>query len=384
MRRLGCWAGALVILVSLAAPRTVLAPKPGRPSRLLPAMNFQQAVESAGELSRLYSLTVEWRGQILVDEYFHGKTARSLANLKSASKSVLAALIGIAINRGVIPDVDMPIARYFPDLADPEKQRITVKNLLMMRSGLETTSNRFYGAWVASANWVRFALNQPLLSPPGEQMIYSTGNTHLLSAILTKSAGMSTWEFAQDALAGPLGFDLPRWPTDPQGIYFGGNDMLMTPHEMLKIGELYLHSGRYNGRQVVPAEWVEASCNGPAREGRPGQSYGYGWWGGEFRSYKTCYAWGYGGQYIWVIPELDLVMVATSSPDVGDDRFGYRRQLFDLVEEDLVAPIASRQAWERYYHVAPGTSSVEPAEFGQVEATGVDGHAERGVDVHRR
>jgi CubicO group peptidase (beta-lactamase class C family) len=336
----------------VAAPGEVFAPRPGGPPGPPPELDFRRAIDRAGELTRLYSLAVNWRGTTLVDEYFNGKTARHLANLKSASKSVLAAIIGIAIERGVIPGVDTPISRFFPDLTDPAKREITVENLLMMRSGLETTSNRFYGTWVGSGNWVRFALNQPLLAAPGERMIYSTGNTHLLSAILTKAAGASTWEFASEALAAPLGFELPRWSTDPQGIYFGGNDMLMTPGQMMRIGLTYLNGGRYEGRQVVPEEWVETSCNGPVREGRRGQRYGYGWWGGEFDSYETCYAWGYGGQYIWVMPELDLVIVATSSPFESDDRRGYRGQLFDVVEEDLVAPIADRYEWERFYGAA--------------------------------
>ncbi len=351
LRHLSRWAGVLVILFVVAVPKEVLAPPPDGPPGPPPEIRLQPALDDARDLTRLYSLAVNWRGETLLEEYFQGKSARNLANLKSASKSVLAAMIGIAIDRGVIPGVDTPISEYFPDLSDPEKRGITVRNLLMMRSGLETTSNRFYGAWVGSANWVRFALNQTLLAPPGERMIYSTGNTHLLSAILTKATGTSTWEFGDEALAKPLGFDLPRWPTDPQGIYFGGNDMLMTPREMMKVGLLYLHKGSYEGRQVVPAEWVETSCDGPVREGRRGQRYGYGWWGGKFDTYETCYAWGYGGQYIWVMPELDLVMVASSSPFESDDRRGYRGQLFRMVEEDIVRPIADRTEWERFYGV---------------------------------
>ena len=108
-----------------------------------------------------------------------------------------------------------------------------------MRSGLEGTSGRDYGAWVTSGNWVRHALTRPMLAAPGEDMEYSTGNTHLLSAILTKATGAAPGSFANDALARPLGFTLPQWPRDPQGIYFGGNDMLMTPRQMLAFGELY-------------------------------------------------------------------------------------------------------------------------------------------------
>ena len=129
-----------------------------------------------------------------------------------------------------------------------------------MRSGLQSTSGRNDGPWVLSANWVRYALNRPMVSDPGTEMEYSTGTSHLLSAILTKATGQSTWQFAQEALASRSGFSLARWMQDPQGIYFGGNEMQLTPRQMVTIGELYLHRGQLNGRQIVPSAWVDASC----------------------------------------------------------------------------------------------------------------------------
>jgi CubicO group peptidase (beta-lactamase class C family) len=182
-------------------------------------------------------------------------------------------------------------------------------------------------------------------------MEYSTGNTHLLSAILTKASGKSTWQLANEMLGKPLGFTLPQWPRDPQGIYFGGNDMLMTPRQMLAYGELYLNKGRVNGQQIVPSRWVEKSCEGRARSPRPwngtldpmrDRKYGYGWWVYDIGGYDTCFAWGYGGQYIFVLPALDLVIVTTSSPDVSEERRGHRQLLFDILNRLVVAPI-SRQ-----------------------------------------
>jgi CubicO group peptidase (beta-lactamase class C family) len=194
-------------------------------------------------------------------------------------------------------------------------------------------------------------------------MEYSTGNTHLLSAILTKATGTSTWQFANDVLAEPLGFTLPRWPRDPQGIYFGGNDMLMTSRQLLAFGELYLNGGRAGDRQIVPERWVARSCEGRAREFRPGErrgrrpridpdgipdppdpmrdrQYGYGWWVHEIEGYDTCFAWGYGGQYVFVVPELDMVIVTTASPDVSEERRGHRRQVFDILSRLVIAPLA--------------------------------------------
>jgi CubicO group peptidase (beta-lactamase class C family) len=196
-----------------------------------------------------------------------------------------------------------------------------------------------------------------MFAAPDEEMEYSTGNTHLLSAILTKATSRSTWQFANEALARPLAFTLARWPRDPQGIYFGGNDMLMTPRQMLAFGELYLNRGRAGGRQIVPESWVDASCEGRARTRRPGspafdpnrgfdpmrdRKYGYGWWVYEIGGYDACFAWGYGGQYIFVVPELELVMVTTSSPDVSEERRGHRQVIFDMLDRLVVGPTAAR------------------------------------------
>jgi CubicO group peptidase (beta-lactamase class C family) len=205
---------------------------------------------------------------------------------------------------------------------------------------------------------VRHALSRPMTAAPGEDMDYSTGSTHLLSAILTKATGVSTWRFANDALARPLGFTLPPWPRDPQGIYFGGNDMLMTPRQLLAIGELYLNRGRANGRQIVPEAWVVRSCQGRPRElpswargpgpgGEPDpmrdRQYGYGWWVHDIGGHETCFAWGYGGQYAFVVPDLELVIVTTASPDVSDERRGHRRQLFDILRTQIIGPLSARQ-----------------------------------------
>ena len=169
------------------------------------------------------------------------------ANVKSVSKSIISALVGIAIDRRILEGVKQPIGRFFPELTkdpDPRKARITVEDLLTMRSGLESTSFDNYGTWVRSRNWVTYVLNQPLVSEPGTTMEDSTGSTHLLSAMLTRATKRSTWAFLQESLGKPLGLTVSRWPRDPQGIYFGGNDMLMTPRQMVAFGQLYLNRGR--------------------------------------------------------------------------------------------------------------------------------------------
>jgi CubicO group peptidase (beta-lactamase class C family) len=316
---------------------------------------FEDALAVAKDLPRLHSLLVSRRGELVLERYYNGARAARPANIKSASKSIISALVGVAIDRRLIAGVDTPIATYFPELKkdrDPAKQRITIEDLLTMRSGLESTSNRNYGAWVQSRNWVQHALNRPLLAEPGTQMDYSTGNTHLLSAILTRAVGSSTWQFANDTIGRPLGFAIPRWPQDPQGIYFGGNDMLLTPRQMLAFGQLYLDRGRVrlradssaqqvSERQVVPASWIERSFVARGRSYWSDQEYGYGWWIRELGGHRAYYAWGFGGQYIFVVPDLELVVVTTSSSTVAEDRRSHRRNVFDLVEYLVVERVSS-------------------------------------------
>jgi CubicO group peptidase (beta-lactamase class C family) len=234
------------------------------PTRQAPARTPVVEVRvPASQLPQLRSLLVSRRGELIAEYYAPGVRPGGVANIKSAAKSIIATLVGVAIHRGLVKGLNEPIATYFPELAqdpDPRKRTITIEDLLTMRSGLASTSGRNYGAWVQSPNWVRYALRRPMVSDPGTDMEYSTGTSHLLSAVLTKATGVSTWQFAQDALARPLGFSLARWPQDPQGIYFGGNEMLLAPKQMMALGELYRNRGTINGRQIVPAAWVDTSC----------------------------------------------------------------------------------------------------------------------------
>lgn len=327
-------------VVLIALPLWGSGASPSQPAGKQPAPIDLRA---AAGLPQLRSLLVSWRGELVAEHYAPGVRASGLANVKSVSKSIIAALAGIAIDRGLIKSVDVPIATYFPELRkDPDrrKQAITIEDLLTMRSGLESTSGENYGPWVRSRNWVRFALAQPMVSEPGGAMEYSTGSSHLLSAILTDAARKSTWQLAQEVLAKPLGITLARWRQDPQGIYFGGNEMLLTPKQMLTIGELYLERGRHNGRQIVPASWVDTSCVPRTTSAwDPDRHYGYGWWIQDFNGGTACFAWGYGGQYIFVFRDLDLVVTATSSTTVSEERRGHRRALFDVIEQHVLRPV---------------------------------------------
>ena len=309
--------------------------------------NFIDAHEAALRLPRLHSLLISYRGELVFEEYYNGADSRRPANMKSASKSVISALIGIAIDEGHIKSVEDPITKYFPEYifnqTDPDKQLITIENLLTMQSGLETTSNRNYGKWVLSENWVEFVLNKQLVAKPGTRMLYSTGSTHLLSAILTRASGINTKEFAQKHLASQLGYSMSYWSQDPQGIYFGGNDMEMTPRQMLAFGELYLNKGVHEGRQIIPTNWVKESYRPHVLSPRgQGRYYGYGWWLRDLAGMLVPVAWGYGGQLIFVVEPMDLVVVATSDSTPGRTRRGHLGRLYNLVEDKILRQVSLR------------------------------------------
>ena len=308
-------------------------------TRLQPSLHAR-TLERAKELPRLRSLLISIDGELVEERYFNGARPSHMANLKSASKSILSALVGIAFDRGYFNSVQDSIGKFFPEhltgTDDAKKKTITIEDLLTMRSGLESTSIVNYGRWVQSSHWVRYVLARPLIDEPDGRMIYSTGNSHLLSALLTKATKMSTFEFARRYLAEPLGIPMTPWVRDPQGIYLGGNEMHLTPRGMLVFGELYLNGGRTGGKQVVSETWIRDSLKPRTRSSWSGREYGYGWWIDTLGGHATYYAWGHGGQFIFVVPALKLVVATTSSPSPGDGRREHQRAVYDLVEQDIV------------------------------------------------
>ena len=312
-------------------PPTAAAPRPAS----LDTARLSAAYARAAQLPKLRSLLVQWHDTLVAERYFGGATAARPANLKSASKSVISALVGVALADGTLPSVSAPIAALLAPadarLLDSAKRTITVEDLLSMRAGLQSTSIRNYGAWVSSRDWVRYALTRPLVAPPGHAggpMIYSTGSTHLLAAILVRRTGAPLDRLYARALARPLGIVPRPWPADPRGIHFGGNEMRMTPREAVRFGALYLHRGvappgtPAAGRQLLPRAWVDSSWAPRTVSGFSGHAYGYGWWEraavGDAGTHRVHFAWGYGGQFVFVVPALALVVVATSDPDAPE------------------------------------------------------------------
>ena len=310
--------------------------------RELDADRRNAIVAQLTKLPRLRSLLVSIDGELIEEHYFNGVDARSLANLKSASKTLMSILVGIAIERGHLESVDQTIDAFFPDelaKASALKRAITIEDLLSMRSGLETTSNRNYGRWVQSRNWVAHALSRPFVGKPGGQMIYSTGSTHLLSAIITRATGMTTREFGQRYLARPLGVSLPAWPQDPQGIYFGGNNMALSPRDLAKIGELYRNEGRLGDRHLFPENWVRESWIERGRSAYTDDPSGYGWFQQPLAGEMGYYGRGYGGQVLYVMPARKLTVVMTSDPTPPSPGSAFLRRQFQLIEDHIIPAV---------------------------------------------
>ena len=200
-----------------------------------------------------------------------------------------------------------------------------------MRAGLGSTSGANYGAWVSSRDWVRYALAQPFESDPGGTLIYSTGTSHLTSAVLTRASGQSTLALTRELLGEPMGLTIPEWPADPQGIYFGGNEMRLSPRALLAFGELYRNDGLHEGVRVLPDGWVAASWE-PRGNSR---------WTGD--GHDVFYAWGYGGQMVFVVPDLRLTVVMTSDSAPVEARDGHVQALHALLAQGFI-PAAERGA----------------------------------------
>lgn len=304
----------------------------------------EQAVQ-AEQLSRLHNVLVLHRGEPVVEQVFAGPGLDQPANIKSLSKTVLGALVGVAIGEGVIDGVEQPVVELLGEQVPAEAtegvERITVGHLLSLQAGLERTSGRHYGRWVVSDNWVEHVLTRPFVDEPGGRMLYSTGSSHLLSAALTEASGQSTLALARQWLGEPLNIRIPAWLQDPQGIYFGGNDMQLSPRALGVIGELYRNDGSHNGRRVLPEGWVGQSWQPRGRSAFTGDAYGYGWFTRELAGETVYYGWGFGGQLLYVLPDVQLTVVALSDPGPPSPGSSYLRKMHSLVAQHMVP--AARQ-----------------------------------------
>lgn len=303
------------------------APKPDNSWKLDSPENHQMNPAVFSQLhevlegSKIYAMVTVKDG-VIIDEYYQeGYNSDSVFALHSGSKSFTSALTGIAAAQGYIGGEEDLLSDYLPQVLEQEderKHRLTLYHLLTHTSGLEWYEWSRVTNWSefqSAPNWVEYILNRKIVTEPGSAANYSTGNTHLLAAALEQAVGMSLMDYAKINLFGPLGIETAVWRTDPQGITDGGNGLSMTARDAARFGQLYLQKGVWNGEQLVPEEWIEESTSVKTNgQGDITGSYGYQWWirpmgAGNYDVYYALGAW---GQYILVVPELELVTVITS------------------------------------------------------------------------
>ncbi len=296
-------------------------------------------------LAQPLSLLVIKNGVIVFEKYFHGSRIEAANNVHSSSKTILSALIGIAIRERYLSGVDQKIS----EILSPKfkikstKQGITIKHLLSMSAGFDWVEDETEYDIEAHSNWVQSILNLPLALTPGTGFNYDTGLTHMLSAIISESSGMDTCAFAEKYLFEPMGITVKHWGVDPQGYYSGGYNLYLTARDLAKIGQMYLQKGEWQGRSLVPSEYIEAATSNGVASDHPEYTYGYLWWLLNAKGHVAHKMWGYGGQYVYVVPDLDLVFVTTA--DTKDD---HPEMDGDAFLAKYVIPAAVRKARHRH------------------------------------
>jgi CubicO group peptidase (beta-lactamase class C family) len=270
----------------------------------------------------LRCLIVYQNDKIIDEEYFQLTNSDTPHDVRSVTKSIMSTLMGISIDKGFIQSENQKIGDFLTPLIptiDTIKANIKISDVLSMSSGIagdELSTPSLYNQWVTSPDQLSFILNQPLANKPGSYFNYNSAPSHLTSVILTQSTGSSTIEFADEYLFKPLAIEKHGWETDNREYNNGAAGLKLTPHDMLKIGQLYLNNGIFNGKQLVSKEWIQKATTYKisTHNIQPfGPNYGYLWWLGTSDSHNYFFANGYGGQFIVVVPDLKVIVVATNN-----------------------------------------------------------------------
>ena len=262
--------------------------------------------------------------------YYQGRDVHSL---QSVTKSVTSVLIGVALERGEIDSVEAPLLTFFGEYdlsaVDDRLYLTTLDDLLTMRSGIEwhegdrpLDSTNTTIQLEASTDWIQFTLDQPMDADPGVRWVYNSGGSHLMSGIIKSATGLFVDQYAESHLFGPLGIEDYHWKKTPPGYPDTEGGLYLEAEQLAKIGLLYLRGGMWDGDRIVSEDWVKASTTRRAEVGNgPGWGYGYQWWRIDTNGLDIWAGLGFGGQYLVVIPEYQMVGVINSW-----NVFGGRRQ----------------------------------------------------------
>lgn len=296
----------------------------------------------------LRSCLVSVKEELIYQHYRNEEAQTRKAKVNSCTKSVLSALICIAMDQGKIPDASTPLSFFLPEVqtdADARKPQITLEQLLTMTAGFnwdEFGGQNSFPRMTRTDHWVHFALEQTLSHAPGTHMEYNSGVSQILSAILMQQTGMSVNTFAERYLFEPLGITDYEWESDPQGVHTGGFGLKMLPADLLKFGQLFLQKGQWNGEALITQNLVERSTTPAIAVTPPNHGYyAWHWWVDTcsaesspfiedehptdipstttmaasdlvLPSFNYYYARGFGGQFVYIVPALELVVVLTN------------------------------------------------------------------------
>ncbi len=277
-------------------------------------LSIVQINKEAEKIPNIRSLIFSKNEQILSEKYFRSYSSDSLDHVRSVTKSITSLLIGIAIDQGIIKSIDQPISDFLRDKYPRHKSKlesISVGHLLTMTAGFdwdESTVDEF-NRWVVSRDPVAYVLNRKMKQKPGEKWEYNSACSHLLSAVLTEASGMSTLEFANRYLFGPLDIKNVRWDRI-RSYHNGGAGLQLRPINMHEIGVMMINNGRFKNKQVVPSAWIEESTRWHYKVGGS-TGYGYSWWVDNDPDERVAFAIGHAGQFIVILPDLKVVMTAS-------------------------------------------------------------------------
>jgi CubicO group peptidase (beta-lactamase class C family) len=327
MRSLLAISGLLASLLSL--PCTAAPPDPARLQAL------EHAIAS-DELKQIRSVLLQVDGRVIYEGYFNGADAQTLHDVRSASKSVTALLVGAAIGEGKLPGVHARIYDYFPAYTalhpvDPRLRQTTVEDLLTMSSLWECDDENAFSAgneerMYVTERWLDFTLGLPVKgfapwmhgpadSPHRRAFAYCTANSFVLGAVLEQATGQALAAYAARVLERPLGITASHWNRSPEGIGMGGGGTRYRSRDLARLGQLVLDGGRWQGRQLLPRDYIAAMIQPQAQAG-DGSDYGYQWWGLKLAvdgKPQTVWAMsGNGGNYVFVLPQHRAVAVVTS------------------------------------------------------------------------
>ena len=305
-----------------------------------------------------HGLVVVRDGYIMAEQYWSYYSQDISHHLYSVTKSVTSTLIGIAIREGFIGSVNDPVLDYFPELEienlDSRKESMTIHHLLTMTPGVDwnehncsySDPNNMYNVMFGSTNPVQYFLDLPMVHNPGEHWVYSTGASHILSAIIVQATGMSTRNFALQYLFNPMNATCGAWNTDLQGVHIGGTQLWVPPRTMAKLGLLMLNNGTWDDEEIVTEEYADHATR-PLVSGAYEFSYGYQWW--IDTTNDLFLGLGSNGQYIIVSREYNLVVAITANSD-------------DASPWEIVAPYLQQALLD--YHGATGQIPIEIVLFG--------------------